>query len=176
MTEDGDDGVAKLHQMIAGGKVVNDLQNAKYKVIVSVTEATATRRDKTVRSMMQIADVSVKVGDQEMAQAALLTAVLNTDGEGSDDFIKWARQRALGLGLVEPNDDEKQAMAEAEQNAQPDPSAALIEAQTADLAASAEERAAKVVDIQAAAEKKQAETAKIITEIGLTQRGMGTMG
>ena len=176
MTEDGDDGKAIIKQMVGDGKVINDFQGAKYKVIVSVTEATATRRDKTVRSMMQIADVAFKVGDTEMAQAALYTAILNTDGEGSDDFIQFVRQKALPIGLVKPNEDEKAAMEEASQNAQPDPTQALIEAQTADLAASAEERAAKVVDIQASAQKKAAETAKIAQELDLTARGLGTLG
>lgn len=176
MTEDGDDGEAVVKQMVGGGRIINDFQNAKYKVIVSVTEATATRRDKTVRSMMQIADVAMKVGDQELGQAALLTAVLNTDGEGSDDFIKWARNKALGLGLVEPNEDEKAALDEAQASQQPDPAAELVKAQAAELAASAEEKGARVIDLQASAQKKQAETAKIAAELSLTERGLGTLG
>lgn len=173
MSEDGDDGEAVVKQSMtdATGKnrVINDFQNAKYKVIVSVTEATATRRDKTVRSMLNIADIATKAGDTEMAQAALLTAVLNTDGEGSDGFIKYARQKGLGLGLVEPNEDEKAAMEEAAQNAQPDPAQQLVEAQTADLAASAREREARVVDLQAAADKKRAETAETMVKTVLAR-------
>jgi hypothetical protein len=111
-----------------------------------------------------------------MAQAALLTAILNTDGEGSDDFIAFARQKALPIGLVQPNDDEKAAIKEAQENQQPDPTQALIEAQTAELAASAEEKGARVIDLQASAQKKAAETAKIAAELSLTERGLGTLG
>lgn len=164
MSEDGDDGEAVVKQMAEGGRIINDFQGARYKVIVSVTEATATRRDKTVRSMLNIADIAMKVGDQEMAQAALTTAVLNTDGEGSDGFIKWARQKGLALGLVEPNDEEKAAMEAAAQNQQPDPAQQLIEAQTAELAASAEEKSARVIDLQASARKKEAETAETMVK------------
>lgn len=168
MSEDGDDGTAVIGQMITDAKgknrVINDLKAAKYKVIVSVTEATATRRDKTVRALMNVADVAAKVGDQELAQASLLTAVMNTDGEGSDDFIAWARQKALALGLVKPNEDEKAAMEAAAANEQPDPTAELIAAQTNELNAQAQERAAKVEDTLASADKKRAETALTLVE------------
>jgi hypothetical protein len=181
MTEDGDDGVAVIGQAMTDAvsgkhRIINDLRAAPYKVIVSVTEATATRRDKTVRAMMNIAEIAATVGDQELAQNAILTAIMNTDGEGSDDFIAYVRQRALATGLVKPNQDEQAAMEAAAENEQPDPTQALIEAQTAALAGEAEERAAKVIDIQASAAKKQAETAKIAQEIGLTQRGLSTLG
>lgn len=172
MTEDGADGEAVVKQMVAGGRIINDFQNARYKVIVSVTEATATRRDKTVRSMMQIADVAMKVGDQDMAKAALLTAILNTDGEGSDDFIAWARQQALGIGLVKPNDDEAEAMAAAAEGQGPDPAQVLVEAQAAELAASAQEKQARVVDLQASADKKRAETAETMVKTVLMRSGI----
>lgn len=180
MTEDGDDGVAEIGKAMtdANGahRVINDLQGSKYKVIVSVTEATATRRDKTVRSMMNVANVAGAIGDTELAQASLLTAVMNTDGEGSDDFIAWARQRALSIGLVKPNDDEKAAMAAAEKEQQPDPTQALIEAQTASLAAEVGEREAKTRDLLASADKKRAETVEIMNEISLTERGLRMAG
>ena len=180
MTEDGDDGVAEIGKNItdSGGKnrTINDLQAAKYKVIVSVTEATATRRDKTVRAMMNVANVAGTIGDTELAQASLLTAVLNTDGEGSDDFIAWARQRALGIGLVKPNDDEKAAMAAAEEEQQPDPTQALIEAQSAALMGEAGVSEARKEDLLASADKKRAETVEIMSEMSLTERGLRIAG
>lgn len=168
MTEDGDDGTAVIGQMMTDksgkNRIINDLQAARYKVIVSVTEATATRRDKTVRAMMNIADVATKVGNAELAGAALLTAVMNTDGEGSDDFIAYARRKALEIGLVEPNEDELAAMQQAQEGQAPDPTQQLIEAQTAELQAQAQERTAKVEDTLASAEKKRAETAETMVK------------
>src|SRR5690606_30219508 len=110
-------------------RVVNDLQSGRYKVIASVTEATATRRDKTVKSMLSTAEIAIQAQDQELAQAAILTAVLNQDGEGIDDFHRWARKRALSLGLVGPNDEERAAMEEAAQNVEPDPMAEVARAE-----------------------------------------------
>jgi hypothetical protein len=148
MTEDGGDGEATLHEPITDTKgsfrIRNDFSNGRYKVIADVTETTATRREKTVKSMMNIAEVAVQAQDMEGAQAAIITATLNLDGEGLDDYQKWNRRRAIKLGLVEPNDEEKaelQQEAQAQQN-QPDPEAQLAAAKAEDLQASAIQRGA----------------------------------
>jgi hypothetical protein len=133
MSEEGDDGEAELHaalhrqagqepdhQRLRIGQVQGDLH---------VTEATATRRDKTVRAMLNTAQAAQTVGDQELGTVALLTAVMNQDGEGTSDFQKYARKRLVGMGVVEPTDDEKAQMEQAQQNAQPDPMAAVAAAQ-----------------------------------------------
>jgi hypothetical protein len=48
-----------LYRRPRANKVKNDFTQGKYKVIVDVTEATATRRDKTVKSMLHTATVAV---------------------------------------------------------------------------------------------------------------------
>lgn len=148
MTEDGDDGVAVLKSLktdpTGDARVINDFTNARYKVIVSVSEATATRRDKTVRSMLRTAEVANAAGDAELAQAAILTAILNQDGEGINEFQEFSRRRALAIGLVKPTEEEAQAAAEAEQAPIPDPMADLAAAQAKDFLASAEKKLAEV--------------------------------
>jgi len=176
MSEDGDDGTALLKSMQTDAKsgearIVNDLENGKYKVIASVTEATATRRDKTVRSMLNTATIAVQAQDMEMAQAAILTAVLNQDGEGIEDFHKWARSRALGLGLVEPNEEEKKAMEQqAQQPPAPDPMAELATAQAADFAASAQKKQAEVAKVAADTDLSKAKTVETLHSIGQAQQ------
>jgi hypothetical protein len=71
-----------------------------------VTEATATRRDKTVKSALNTAGRAA-VGDNDLAQAALITAIANQDGEGMSELQKYARKKGIQLGLIEPNDEEK---------------------------------------------------------------------
>lgn len=156
MSEEGDDGVAVLKALktdeSGDQRVVNDFTNAKYKVIVSVSEATATRRDKTVRSMLHTAEVATTAGNAELANAAILTAVLNQDGEGINDFQAYARKMALTLGLVQPNDDEKKAAEDAAKGAEqapPDPMAELAAAQAQDFLAGAEKKRAEVPLTQA---------------------------
>lgn len=159
MSEDGDDGEAVLQENYTdeSGKygVRNDFVSGSYKVVVDVTEATATRRDKTVKTMLKVAELSGEVGDQEGAQAALITATLNMDGEGLEDFQKFNRQRAIKLGLVEPNEEEQAEMQAAQQQAQPDATQIALLAQAKDSTA--------------AAELKGAQKGKVEAEVGLTQ-------
>jgi hypothetical protein len=141
MSEDGEDGTAVLRESYTdkrgANKVRNDFTQGKYKVVVDVTEATATRRDKTVKSMLHTAAVAAEAQDIELAQVAILSAVMNQDGEGTADVQKYARKRLVGMGVVEPNEEEQQQMDEAQQNQPPDPTAILAEAQALALKASA---------------------------------------
>jgi hypothetical protein len=149
MAEDGNDGTAVLVQQYtdkATGRsgYRNDFTRGHYKVIVDVTEATATRRDKTVRSSLHVAGVAGQLGNNDLANAALITAVANMDGEGMTDLQKFGRRQAVQMGLAEPTDDEKAQMAQAQQEmaGRPDPQAALIAARAKEAEASAIEKTA----------------------------------
>ena len=164
MSEDGDDGIAVIKQDVTDPKTeehktINDLSAGRYKVIVSVSEATATRKDKTVKAMMNVAAVANEAGNAELANAAIITAVSNIDGEGLTDFQKFVRKTmALPLGLVEPNEEEAKAKAAAEaeqQPAAPDPTANALNAQAKDFEASAGKKLAET-------DKTKAQTAEII--------------
>lgn len=113
-----------------------DLSVGKFNVIADVTEATATRRDKTVRTMMTMAQAFAAVQAVDMGQAALLTAVRNMDGEGMDDFQEYLHKKAVALGL-EDMTPEEEAQAQAQQQ-QPDPQAEAVAAQANALNAQAE--------------------------------------
>jgi hypothetical protein len=170
MTEDGDDGSAILKQMKTDAKtgenaVINDLEHGRYKVIASVTEATATRRDKTVKAMLRVAEVATAAQDVEMAQAALVTAVMNTDGEGLSDFTGWVRKaKALPMGLVEPNEEEQAAMEAASQNQQPDPMAELATAQAEAFKADAAKKVAEVAETQSNTRLLDAKTVETLSK------------
>lgn len=172
MTEDGDDGEAVLKQMVEGGKVINDLQSGRYKVIASVTEATATRRDKTVKAMLNAAEVAISAQDMELAQAAILTAFSNMDGEGVDEFLAWCRKRGLNIGLFEPNEEEAQAAAEAAENQQPDPMQEVAKAEAMRLAAEAQNTMAEVEETKADTRKKDAETVVKLMEAAEKRRNL----
>jgi len=181
MTEEGEDGEATLHapHTDKGGKFTykNDFAKGRYKVVVDVSEATATRRDKTVKSALKTAEVATLAQDMELAQAAILTAVMNQDGEGMEDLHRFARKRGLAIGLVEPTEEEQaemQAAAEAE-GQQPDPMQMVAGAQAQALGAQAEKdhamsiktmadvrlSDAKATQTLADAAKKKAETREI---------------
>lgn len=163
MTEDGDDGEEELHKDVSDNgelKVVNNFAAGRYKVVADVAETTTTRRDRTVKQMLTYAEVSVQAQDMEGAQAALITAGLNMDGEGIGDFQDWQRARALKLGLVKPNEDEK---AQAEQEAQqqgPDAQQQLAQAQMQLIAAQAQKA-------MTAAGLDQAKIQQVMADAGL---------
>ena len=181
MTEEGEDGEAVLHEPYtdkAGNfSYRNDFDSGRYKVIVDITEATSTRRDKTVKSALKTAEVAMMAQDAELAQAAIITAVMNQDGEGMDELQKFARKRGLQLGLVEPNEEEQAAIAAAaeSQGEQPDPMQMVAGAQAQALGAQAQKdmatarktvadtalSEAKATQTLADAAKKRAETKEI---------------
>lgn len=132
MDEDGNVDNATLHELYTNpqtgvtGKRY-DLSVGKFNVVADVTEATATRRDKTVRTMMTLAQAAAAVQDLEFGQAALLTAAKNMDGEGMDGLKEFVHKKAVALGLDEMTPEE-QAQAQQSQQ-QPDPTAVATLAQ-----------------------------------------------
>lgn len=141
MDEDGGDGKAVLGEQYTDGKGAfltrNDFANGRYKVVASVSEATATRRDKAARRCLNMAQIAITAQDIEGAQIAIGMAVMNTDGEGISQYQEYYRKRLVQLGVMEPNEDEKAAMEEDAQNAEPDPTAVAMMAQAQELEASA---------------------------------------
>lgn len=114
----------------------NDLSKGKYKVIADVTEATTTRRDKTVKNMVNGAQV-VATFDPELASAMMNTAIYNMDGEGVQGLKDWVRARLVKQGLLKPTPEEKAELEQAQQNQPPDPDSVLAQAQATALQASA---------------------------------------
>ena len=111
-----------------------DLSQGRFNVIANVTEATNTRRDKTVRAMNAIAQTAAQLQDFETGKAALFTAIKSMDGEGLDDFKQYVHKQSVGIGLDEMTEQEK---AEAQQNQQPDPQQLALAAQAKALDAQA---------------------------------------
>lgn len=150
MSEDGAEDTAKLVDMYVDpqGKsgYRNDFTRGHYKVVADVTEATATRRDKTVKSCLHTAAIAGELGQPDLATAALITAVANQDGEGMTELQAFYRKKAIEMGLAEPNDAEKAEMEQAAAQQQaPDPQATLLAAKAEEAQASAGDKKASAV-------------------------------
>jgi hypothetical protein len=152
MSEDGNDGTAKLVEQYVGRSGTsgykNDFTRGRYKVIADVTEATSTRKDKTVKSCFNIAEVATQAQNMALANVALLIAVMNLEGEGTSDMQSYARKQLVQAGVIEPDDEEKAAMEQAAQDAQqqpPDPATQLAAAKTEEALASAGQKKADAV-------------------------------
>jgi hypothetical protein len=168
MTEDGATGTAKLVQPYSekNGRsgYRNDFSRGNYEVIADVTEATATRRDKTVKSALNTATIAQNVGDMDLAQACLITAIANQDGEGMSELQKYARRKGISLGLIEPNDEEKAELEQAQSQQQPDPQAAVLAGQAKVLDAQAEKIGADTELSAAKVEESKAKTVETLAK------------
>jgi hypothetical protein len=131
MDERGEDGTAVLGEPATDDagryRIRNDISRGKYKVISDVTEATTTRRDKTVKTLVNMAQIA-GVTDPELASAALATALINMDGEGMEDLQSWQRSRMVAQGVIKPTKEEQAELDQAQQQQQPDPQAAALAA------------------------------------------------
>lgn len=167
MTEDGDDAQVELFETVMQDgvyKMRHDLTHGRYKVIASVSEATATRRDKTVRMAMNLTEIANAAGAPDLAQAALLTAVANMDGEGMDDFKAFARRNGVSIGLFKPNEDEQRQMEQEAQGQQPDATQAVLMAQAEELAASATLKGKQAEKADAEVALTEAKTLEILAK------------
>lgn len=164
MTVDGKDGTAEIAQphMNDNGvyRIRNDLSQGAYKVVASVQESTATKRQKTVRQSLELATVAGTIGDQELGQAALLTAVANMDGEGQEDMSVYARNKLIALGVVKPTAEEQQQIDKAKAEAgtqQPSPADQALLATAAEAQSKVKVNEATAVDKYASATLKGAQ-------------------
>lgn len=148
-----------------------DLSVGKFNVVADVTEATATRRDKTVRTMITLAQTAATFGANDLATASLLTAIKNMDGEGIDDYKQYAHTQAVNIGLDEMTPEEEQQAKQAQENQPPDPQQVLMDSQADALKAQADKfrsgaqlDQAKVIQTIADAKKKANEAGQIASQ------------
>jgi len=143
-TEDGKLGFETLYEPFTDSKGVyglkNDIAGFNGDVVVDVSEATATIRDKTVRMLTLL-----KQGETDPTLSRVLSLLIlrQLDGEGIEAAQEWARKQLVQAGVEEPTKEELQAMQQAAQ--EPDPQAQAL------LAVAAKE--------SALAQKAEADTA-----------------
>lgn len=153
----------------------NDLAKGKYKVISDVSEATTTRRDKTVKTCLNGAQIVGQM-DPELATALINTAFLNMDGEGITELQDWIRGRMVRQGIVKPSKEEALQLQEEAQNQQPDPQSLALQAVAAKESALAEKAVADTQKSKADVVKTLADAQRIAAETGKTVAETQEMG
>lgn len=161
MDEDGNTQTATLHELHTDPQTQvtakrYDLSVGRFNVVADVTEATATRRDKTVRTMMTLAQAAATIQAPDLGKAALLSAIKNMDGEGMDDIQQFAHKIGVQIGLDEPTPEEQRAAEQQQQ--QPDPTAIATLAQAKALNAQANKFEADADKAGADTEQSKAKT------------------
>lgn len=145
---------------------VNDFTRGSYKVTADVQEATATKRQKTVRQDMAIAQVASGIQTPEaakIASGALIHAIFNQDGENMAEWHDFARQLGLSAGLFKPTPEEQKEIEAAQQQKgqQPDPQMIALAAATQESQSKAKLNDATAADKQASAMLKTAQATAV---------------
>lgn len=149
----------------------NDLSRADFDVTVDVGPSFASKRDATVRSLTGIMQIADDPQERKILQSLIL---MNMEGEGLSEVNEYYRKQLVGMGVLPPNEEEREAMeAAAQQEQQPDPQALFLESEAAKNLAKAERDKAETLKVAAEidrevaeTEKTDAETLKIMRETG----------
>jgi len=128
----------------------NDLSKATFDVAVSVGPSSTSRREATVRNMINMMQVT---SDPETIQVLQAMAMLNMDGEGLSELKEYFRKKLVLIGAVEPTEDEK----------------ALLEMQASQQSAQDEALKAMANESTANATRARADVAKTISEVELNK-------
>jgi hypothetical protein len=148
----------------------NDLSKATFDVAVDVGPSFTSRREATVRALTGMMQVTTDPETQMILQSM---AIMNLDGEGIGDIKDYFRKKLVDLGVIEPTEEEQQAMMEAmmaQQGGQPDPQAMYLMAAAQEAQAKAVQAQANTEYSLARAEETRAKTAETLSNIDIDQR------
>lgn len=138
-----------------GDTVKNDLTKATFDVTVDVGPSSASQREATVQTIM---GMLATVQDPQTRQVLESMAMLNMEGDGITETRKYFRKQLVGMGVLEPTEEEAKAL----QNQEPS-------AQDKALEAMAQESLAKAQEAQAEAEKTRSEIIEILSKVDLNK-------
>ena len=140
----------------------NDMSRAKFDVAVDVGPTSSSKRAATVRSLTGMMQLT---SDPETQSILTSMALMNMEGEGLSDARKFFRKRLVGMGVVEPTEEEMQQMQEAAQGQQPNPNDMYLQAAAAEAEAKAGKAQADTAHTLAKTQETEAKTAEILAGI-----------
>jgi hypothetical protein len=147
----------------------NVIKSSGLEVYADVGKTYQAQRRETIEFLKEL--VQLIPPDDPRFDAVISMIIDNMEGVGLDDIKDFNRKRMLLNGFVKPekgNQEEEQLVADAQaQEQQPDATQQLLESQAALNMAEAQGKQAQNIERLASADKKQAETAKILEDIGL---------
>lgn len=144
------------------GKVVfdNDLSEAKFDVAVDVGPTSNSKREATVRSLLNLLQITA---DPQTQQVLTSMIIMNMQGEGMTDVREYFRSQMVKAGVVKPTEEEAAVLAQQQQ--QPDPQAQYLQAAAEQQVAAAEKAKADTVLAVAKAEETRAKTAATMSKM-----------
>lgn len=142
----------------------NDLSEARFDVIVDVGPSSSSKRQATIRSLLNMMQLT---GDPETQQVLSSMILMNMDGEGIQEVRDWYRKKLLKMGVVKPTDDEAEALMAELQSAPPDPQAQLATSLATEAEAKAVKAQADTEYTLARVEETRAKTAETLAGIDI---------
>jgi hypothetical protein len=165
---EGDAQAVKLNKPMIDAKTgketfANDLSRAKLDVSVDVGPSFTSRRDAMVRTFTSLMQMTADPAKQSML---LSLAIMNMDGEGLTDVREYERKQLVGMGVLQPNEEERAAMdAAANEPQQPDPQAMYLMAEAQKAEAQTGLAVANTAKAEADTEAARAKTAQTLASI-----------
>ena len=141
-----------------------DLSEAKFDVIVDVGPSSSSRRSATVRSLMGMLQAAPDPETQQVLSAMIM---MNIEGEGVIEVRDWFRKKLLKMGVVQPTEDEAEALMMELQSVPPDPQAQLAKSLATEADAKAVKAQADTQYTLARAEETRAKTAETLAGIDI---------
>lgn len=145
----------------------NDLSKASLDVYVDVGPSSNSKRSATVRSLTGLMTITQ---DQETLQVLGAMAMMNMEGEGIGEVRDYFRQKLVKMGVMKPTEEEAKAMAEAAQNAKPDPNAQFLQAAAEEATAKAAKARADTVKTVADSELSRAKTIETLAGVDMASQ------
>lgn len=140
----------------------NNLDNARFDVIVDVGPSSSTKRASTVRTLTNMA---AQTDDPETKQVLGGMAMMNMEGEGIGDVRRYFRRKLIRMGVVKPNDQEAIELKEEQANAKPSAQDQYLEAAAGQAQAEGSKAQADTIKSQADADKSRAQTLEILHKL-----------
>lgn len=155
-----------MNKVMKDGALVveNDFTNVDLDVVASTGPSSESKRSASVRAKTGIAMITT---DEETKRVVTLSALRDIEDEGTSDISEWARRRLVGMGVIEPTEEDEQRMAKQKESTPPDPNVIYLQNAAKKEAAQAQKLGADtVLSLQKAAES-QANTLKTLQEVDM---------
>jgi len=148
----------------------NDMVGSKWDVTVDVAPSFTSRRDATVKNLVNMLG---RVQDPETANILQSMVLNNMDGEGLQDIQAYTRKKLVALGVAKPTEEEMkeiQAQQQAAGNAEPSAQDKAFLGMAAEAQAKAEKAKADTALSLANANNKDADTIQKLFDVQQQQQ------
>lgn len=143
-------------------EVENDIANAKFAIAVTVGPSSSSAKASTVRALNAMQAAST---DPETKMVIGAMSVLNMEGEGVGDLQAYFRKKMVRSGVIKPNEQEAQEMAQEAAQRGKTPQDIYLEAAAQEASANAQRAQVDAILKGTQAQQNKVKTAQIAQEI-----------